>query len=58
MGNAGKGKVNSRFGWLHLVDLPLELVPGRRGRRGSTRHLCGVKNSATRAVKTAERIRD
>lgn len=36
---------NSRFGWFDLVDLELELVPGRRGRRGSTRHLRCVKAS-------------
>lgn len=39
----GQGTSNSRLGWLDLVDLPLELMPGRRGRRGSARHLHCVK---------------
>lgn len=41
------GGHDSRLGRLHLVDLPLELVPCRRGRRGSARHLCSVKTPAT-----------
>lgn len=44
-GCSGGGKeLDSRFGRLHLVDLTLELMPCRRGRRGSTRHLRGVKS--------------
>lgn len=50
--------VDSHLGWFDLFELPLELVPCRRGCRGSARHLCSVKTPAITGDLTPNSIRD